>query len=430
MQEVAMSQGWVGTPAGQLVPHRTDARRTLVFAGVAHALHDGLTDMIYVMLPVWQAQFGLGYAALAVLRAVYVGALASLQVPSGRLTRWLDGKSVLVLGTVLSAGGFALAGLSGSLIGLCAALLLAGSGGSTQHPLASAAVSRAYGSGARGPLSTYNFAGDLGKAALPPTVSLLLTVVSWRMALWSVALLAAGVAMLILWQMPAADGRRAGRRTDGRGARGATDSRLASSATGPASRRAAGKGGFGLLMAVGVLDSAPRMAFLLFLPFLLAAKGASGPTVGFALMLVFLGGAFGKAACGWFGARFGLLIAVVTTEVGTALLILAVLLLPLIPSLMVLPVLGAMLNGTSSVLYGTVPELVPAAQVERAFALFYTGVLGSSALSPVLYGRLGDVVGASGAVLVAAGTALTIVPLMAVLAPRLARETTPADGDR
>ena len=102
------------------------------------------------------------------------------------------------------------------------------------------------------------------------------------------------------------------------------------------------------------------MAFLLFLPFLLQAKGASLTTVGLALSLVFIGGAFGKAACGWLGARLGLLATVVTTEVGTAAAILAVLALPLAPSLALLPLLGVMLNGTSSVLYGTVPELVSA----------------------------------------------------------------------
>lgn len=30
----------------------TDARRTLALASVAHALHDGYVDMIYVLLPV------------------------------------------------------------------------------------------------------------------------------------------------------------------------------------------------------------------------------------------------------------------------------------------------------------------------------------------------------------------------------------------
>ena len=177
--------------------------------------------------------------------------------------------------------------------------------------------------------------------------------------------------------------------------------------------------GFRLLLAIGVLDSAVRMAFLLFLPFLLRGKGAPLTTVGLALSLVFIGGACGKAACGWLGERFGLLATVVVTEVGTTAAILAVLAMPLAPSLALLPVLGVMLNGTSSVLYGTVPELVPGDRRERAFALFYTGTLGSSALAPILYGQLGDVVGPVWASAAAGVTALIIVPLILVLSPRL-----------
>ncbi|HEX2337633.1 MAG TPA: MFS transporter, partial [Hyphomicrobiaceae bacterium] len=57
--------------------------RTLAVAGTAHALHDGYTDLIYVLLPVWQAEFGLGYGALALLRGLYAGAMAALQIPAG-----------------------------------------------------------------------------------------------------------------------------------------------------------------------------------------------------------------------------------------------------------------------------------------------------------------------------------------------------------
>ena len=42
-----------------------------------------------------------------------------------------------------------------------------------------------------------------------------------------------------------------------------------------------------------------------FLPFLLEAKGTSLPEIGFALALVFIGGAAGKFACGSLGARLG-----------------------------------------------------------------------------------------------------------------------------
>jgi MFS family permease len=367
-------------------------------------LHDGFTDMIYVLLPVWQAEFTLDYVALAILRALYVGVLAALQVPSAHLARYFNARTVLVFGTLLSAVGYALAGLSGGLVGLCLALALAGAGGSTQHPLASAAVSRAYGERARGPLGTYNFAGDLGKATLPPLISLLLTVMNWRSALGIAAGLGALVAVLVRWLMPIVPAPPAALAT-------VTESEDEST----------GKGGFGLLFAIGILDTAVRMGFLLFLPFLLKAKGASLTTIGLGLSLVFIGGAFGKAACGWLGARLGLLATVVTTEVGTAAAIVAVLNLHLAGSLILLPLLGMMLNGTSSVLYGTVPELVPAKRIERAFALFYTGILGSSALAPVLYGRLGDSAGPVWATAAAAVTALAVVPLMLVLSPRMTR---------
>lgn len=163
------------------------ARRALAVAGLAHATHDGFTSTIYVLFPVWQAQFGFSYGALAALRALYVGSLAALQYPSGRLARRIGVTTVLVLGTLLSAAGYALCGVSGGIVGLCAALIVTGAGGSTQHLLASGAVSRAYGPGARGPLGTYNFAGDVGKALLPPIVGPLLAVLGWRLSLWLIA---------------------------------------------------------------------------------------------------------------------------------------------------------------------------------------------------------------------------------------------------
>ena len=388
---------------GPHAPCRPRAGRTLAVAGAAHALHDGYTDLIYVLLPVWQAEFALGYASLALLRGLYAGAMAALQLPAGRLAERLDGRIVLALGTVLAALGYALAGASGGLLALCAALVLSGAGSSTQHPIASAAVSRAYGDASRGPLGTYNFSGDLGKAAIPALTSLLLTLMPWRHALWVLALLGLAVALGVAVLMPPIGRPRP-----------------------DAARRVAKGGGrgFPLLFAIGVLDTGVRMGLLTFLPFLLKAKGAPLPTVGLALALVFLGGAAGKFACGWLGARVGVLRTVLITEGGTAACILAVLALPLVPTLVLLPLLGLMLNGTSSVLYGTVPELTAPDRTERAFALFYTGTIGSGAISPVLYGLLGDAVGAGWATAATAAVALAIFPLAFALAPHVAQAGT------
>lgn len=338
---------------------------------------------------------------LALLRGLYAGAMAALQLPAGWLAVKFGGRLVLVCGTALAALGYVLAGMSGGIIGLCAALALSGAGSSVQHPIGSSAVARAYGANARGPLGTYNFTGDLGKAAIPALVSLLLTIMPWRSALWMIALLGFAVAGSVAVFMPPINYAKA-------------EATASAASTGR-------RGGFSLLFAIGMLDTAVRMGLLTFLPFLLKAKGASVPAVGFALALVFIGGAAGKFTCGWLGGRFGVLWTVLLTEGGTAAGIFAVLALPLVPVLALLPLLGVMLNGTSSVLYGTVPELAPAHRTEHAFALFYTGTIGSGALSPVFYGFLGDAFGPHWATVATAGTALAIFPLAFALAPHLVR---------
>src|ERR1043165_1759534 len=93
-------------------------RRTLTVCGGAHALHDGFTDLLNVLYPLLQAQFGLSYAAIGALKGVYSGAMAAGQIPSGWLAGRLGSVSVLAAGTALIAVGYGLAGLSGSLAGV------------------------------------------------------------------------------------------------------------------------------------------------------------------------------------------------------------------------------------------------------------------------------------------------------------------------
>ncbi|HWS61180.1 MAG TPA: MFS transporter [Steroidobacteraceae bacterium] len=377
-----------------------ERRRSLWSACVAHALHDGYTDLMYVLLPVWQAEFGLGYEALAILRAGYAATMAGLQWPAGRLAERYGGRAVLIVGTVLAALGYAFAGLSGTLFGLCAALALSGGGSSTQHPIASGSVSRAYGKTARGPLGIYNFSGDLGKAMFPAAVSFLLIFMTWRHALWIMSAVGIAVAAGLAFFLPTTRDH-------------SSTHVAANDGTG------AGQSGFPILFAIGVLDTAVRMGLLMFLPFLLKAKGASLSVIGLSLSMLFIGGAAGKFICGWLGARAGVIRTVIATESATAACILAVLFSPLAVTLPLLPVLGLMLNGTSSVLYGTVPDLAAPHRTERAFALFYSGVLGSGAIAPILFGAMGDWVGVRDAAIATALTALAVLPLAMALAPHL-----------
>jgi MFS family permease len=311
---------------------------------------------------------------------------------------------VLAAGTALAGLGYCLAPLVGSYPALIAVLLIAGLGASTQHPLASALVARAFaGPRSLSALGTYNFAGDLGKMALPAAASLLVVMMPWRpsLALLGTLGLAAALAILALTPRYAPESAApAAKKTDVAG--------------GPPT------GGFPVLLSIGVIDSATRMGFLTFLPFLLTAKGAALPTVGLALTLVFVGGAAGKLVCAWIGARIGVVATVWITEGFTALGILALLPLPLEFGLALLPLIGVALNGTSSVLYGSVPLMVAPEKRTRAFSVFYTGTIGSGAIAPILYGLIGDALSVPAALMVVAALVLATLPLVLLIRRQVA----------
>src|SRR5215475_10048663 len=147
---------------------KRDERRAAGVACSAHALHDGYTDLILVMLPIWQREFGLGYAELGLLRGLFAGTMATFQIPAAFLAERLGTAATLALGTALAGAGYCLAGASAGLPLLVVALFVGGLGASTQHPLASTLMARAFaGERSMKAIGTYNFAGDIGKMTVP-----------------------------------------------------------------------------------------------------------------------------------------------------------------------------------------------------------------------------------------------------------------------
>jgi MFS transporter, FSR family, fosmidomycin resistance protein len=384
-----------------------EQRRVASIAGTAHALHDGYTDLIYIMLPIWQTEFALSYAALGALRSVFVGAMACLQIPASFAADRFGAGAVLAFGTALAGLGYCFAGLSTGFFMLLGALFVSGLGASAQHPIASALVARAF-AGPRSlkALGTYNFAGDLGKMTVPAVLSLMLLTMPWRLALPILGSVGVIMAAVIFLAIPRSEPSAAA----GAGVELKT-----------ANERKREPHSFLLLLAIGMIDSATRMGFLLFLPFVLKDKGASVQTVGLALTLVFAGGAAGKLACAFIGARIGAIGTVWLTESCTAAAILALFPLPLGATLAVLPLVGIALNGTSSVLYGSVPDLVVPQWRNRALSIFYTGTIGSGAIAPVLFGRAGDMFGVWHALILVAALVLVTLPLAALLRRAIAR---------
>jgi MFS family permease len=175
--------------------------------------------------------------------------------------------------------------------------------------------------------------------------------------------------------------------------------------------------GFQALSAVGMIDNATRTGLLTFLPFLLTAKGVSVAGVGAALALVFAGGAVGKFVCGFIAERVGVIRTVVLTEAATSLLILIAIVAAQPVALAVLLPLGVALNGTSSVLYATVADLVMPERRSRAYGLYYTLSVGASALAPTVYGFVSDLVGVPLTLTLIGVIVLGTIPLCLVLRP-------------
>jgi FSR family fosmidomycin resistance protein-like MFS transporter len=388
------------------------ARAVLGTACGTHFVHDGFADILYVLFPVWAREFGLSFAQVGLLRTAYSGAMATFQIPAGLLAeRWGEAR-LLAAGTAATALGFIAAGFAGGYLALLGCLLAAGLGSGVQHPLSSTLVSNAYDDrGRRTALGTYNFSGDLGKVAVPAAVAFAVPWLGWRGAVESFAaigLLAAVLVLLALTNLEIGHVPVPMEKSE----------RSSGSDWGIRDLR-----GFQALSLIQVIDSSTRTGLLTFLPFLLIAKGSSVRAVGFALMLIFAGGAVGKFACGVLAERLGVIRTVIITETATGVGILLLLALPLSPALALLPVLGIALNGTSSVLYGTVADLVDSDRRARSYAIFYTLGIGASALSPSIYGVVSDWGGVPLALAIVGSVVFVTLPLTLALRRPLAAAT-------
>lgn len=382
-------------------------KRALATCCAVHSVHDGLADVSYVLLPLLAQSFGLSLAQVGLIRGAHRAAMASFQIPAGLIAERFGERNLLALGTMILGFAFLALGFAPGFWAILAALFLAGLGSSVQHPLSSTIISRAFAAeGRRAALGTYNFAGDVGKFAFGAIVSLLLLAgVSWQLPVLGfgiAALIATGAVIALI-----------------------ANAALPRPADRPKTSRGAGWGikdrqGFTVLCLIEILDSSTRAGFLTFIAFLLIAGGLSEGWAASAVPLVFVGGMAGKLACGLLAERLGVVRMIVITEVATACGIFAVLALPAGGAFLLLPLLGVVLQGTSSVLYATVGEFVEPDRLPRTFGFFYTigSVCGIAA--PLGYGLLGDRFGVSASIATMGVLILLTVPLAALLKPRYA----------
>src|SRR2546422_745750 len=123
---------------GILLDVKTRARAVLATASGTHFVHDGFSDILYVLLPLWAQEFRLPLAQVGLIRTAYTAAMASFQIPAGLLAERWGERRLLAAGTALTACGFIAAGAwAEGFASLLVLLLIAGLGSGVQHPLSS-----------------------------------------------------------------------------------------------------------------------------------------------------------------------------------------------------------------------------------------------------------------------------------------------------
>jgi len=364
-----------------------------------HFLDDGFSDSLYLLLPFIAAELNLSLSQVGLLKGVS-SSMSLLQFPLSLLGERIGELTVILAGTFGLAGGFLMMSKVYTFPAILLSLIFAKGIAAGQHGLGSSILSRVFEvSGRRTAMGTYNFFGDMGKVCLPFLVAVMISFWDWRQAVFvlSIGGLFAGA---ILWTLIRKE-------------------REVHPLPPPREELMLERGGWGIrnrgsfsaLLTIGVIDISTRAALLTFLPFLLLQKGIPGAQVSFALTLIFAGGAVGKFICGVLAERLGIIPMVVGTEVLTAAGILSLTFFSPSVIWIILPLIGIVLNGTSSVLYATVAEIISPKTRSRGYGLYYAITLGCGAIFPIFFGFLAEFLGLSFTIMSTALMVLFTLPL-------------------
>lgn len=364
-----------------------------------HFLDDGFSDSLYLLLPFIAAELNLSLSQVGLLKGVS-SSMSLLQFPLSLLGERIGELTVILAGTFGLAGGFLMMSKVYTFPAILLSLMFAKGIAAGQHGLGSSILSRVFEvSGRRTAMGTFNFSGDMGKVCLPFLVAVMISLWDWRQAVFLLSLggLLAGA---ILWTLVRKE-REVHPLPQPR-----EEIMLEEGGWGIHNR-----GSFSALLTIGVIDISTRAALLTFLPFLLLQKGVPGSQVSFALTLIFAGGAVGKFICGVLAERLGIIPMVVGTEVLTAVGILSLTFLSPSVIWIILPLIGIVLNGTSSVLYATVAEIISPKTRSRGYGLYYAITLGCGAISPIFFGFLAQFLDLSFTIMSTALMVLFTLPL-------------------
>ena len=99
--------------------------------------------------------------------------------------------------------------------------------------------------------------------------------------------------------------------------------------------------------------------------------------------------------------------------------------LPLELTLIALPLIGVVLNGVTTLIYGSVPAYAAPERRTHVLSVFYTIAIGAAAVAPPFAGAIGDFIGIPATVMIVSALTLATIPFAFLLKdPRLGEQRT------
>lgn len=371
------------------------AGRLLTISG-GHAVHDTFTGFLPPLLPRFIEKLALSNAAAGTLSAF-------MQLPSllnpvfGHLADRTTLRWAVVLGPGVTATAMSLLGWAPGYAVLALLLITAGFSLAAFHSTAPVAVGYLAGERLGRGMGFWMVGGELGRTLGPLVVVSALAVMSLR----SIAFLAiAGIVTSIVLHVRL------------------RDVPLQSAGEGPrVSWRHAVRGMrvvMGLLAALIALRSLMMMAATVFLPVFLTDEGTNVWLAGAALSIVEAAGILGAFSGGWISDRIGRKAVLVFGHVAAPLFLLLFLAADGWLRIAILPLVGLTLLTIPPVLLAFVQESFPATRA-LANGVFLSLNFAIRSAAAIGYGAVGDAVGLSRAIVIAALAMFCGLPVIWVL---------------
>lgn len=360
-----------------------------------------MSSTIIVLLPILAQAFGFSYAQVGLLKGLKNLSQAIFEVCSGWMSERIGERRLIVVGLTLSSAGYLLLSVAPSAFQVAMCLLIIGAGTALHHAPSSSLIANSYSPTTRsGALGIYNASGDVGKLAFTGSFSFAIGVgLAWHQIslLFGMIGILTAVGIVITISKASLFWHR-----DTHSEPGSAD-KSEITGWGILNWRS-----YSALLIVTGIDTLVQSSALVFVAFLMLAKGLSlSLSIGTTVLLL-AGGIFGKAGCGYLADRIGVRTAFTIIQSLTAIGLIAIVVSPVWIAVALLLPLGAVVQGTSTITYGFAADLIDQRRMARGYALLYSSGTFASAFGPLTIGLIADKFGIE--------TAIYVVAFIAILA--------------